>query len=526
MADITISAALKFARSRFRYIDQTGVTRGFYTGAAQTTSFGGDRVGATIDFTPSGGATTTGKAERAQMLAFLMSLRGKQNRVYVADAANDTGQGTFPATELFSNTDLSGTTSWLTDTKYSLTASDGVLRSSFILQGTTGYPARQTITTTQFAPYASRFVVRQGRGTFSAIYPLLDGSASNGLTSSLGYAVNGMVAQNASGLAGLFDNSTTGLVVGDYIDILFASAARCALVDAGGNLFTKSDELNHADWTKTEATIGTDTQTTPYGTASGDKIIPSTNNASHYVSQTKVVTSAAQDVFLGGVFFADGYNFIRLHIAENTGSTSAVQVFNLNTGAVGATSATGANWSNLRPIIRSMGGGWYYCGLIARKTNAATSISGLFVVQNADNTSTFAGNGTSGVVGGRLTMFPSSSFMELIESTTAAVAASTPTGSALRLKGLPVSTSDLLKIGRWIEIDGQLKMVTSALNSDAAGLGYLQFSPPLRRAASDNLPVIVNRPMGRFLFAGDSPGWDNEPGIISMASIDLEEAFA
>jgi hypothetical protein len=32
--------------------------------------------------------------------------------------------------------------------------------------------------------------------------------------------------------------------------------------------------------------------------------------------------------------------------------------------------------------------------------------------------------------------------------------------------------------------------------------------------------------MGRFLFAGDSPGWDNEPGVISTASIELEEAFS
>ncbi len=67
--------------------------------------------------------------------------------------------------------------------------------------------------------------------------------------------------------------------------------------------------------------------------------------------------------------------------------------------------------------------------------------------------------------------------------------------------------------------------MTARLNSDAAGLGYLQFEPPIRTSPADNAPVIIHAPMGRFLFTGDAVGWDNDPGFWSSATAEFEEAI-
>jgi hypothetical protein len=211
-------------------------------------------------------------------------------------------------------------------------------------------------------------------------------------------------------------------------------------------------------------------------------------------------------------------------IEEGTGSTQVYVDVNLSTGALSGASV-GANWANVRTAIVALGNGWYYVALTGRKTNAATTLRARIYLASAAGTTSYSGDGASSIYVWRAALAQSAVAMRLRQTTTTAAAASTQSGSALHLKGLPASTSGLLLAGDWFEIDGQLKMAIAPLNSDAAGLGYLQFSPPLRRSVSDNTPVIVCRPMGRFMFAGDAPGWMNEPGIFSSASIEMEEAF-
>jgi hypothetical protein len=197
---------------------------------------------------------------------------------------------------------------------------------------------------------------------------------------------------------------------------------------------------------------------------------------------------------------------------------------NLSTGALG-TVQNGANWANARATVVNMGNGWYRVSLVARKTNAATSVVALIFSATADASAAYAGSAaTVATLMWRASMTLSNVPALSTQTTSAAVAASTPSGSALSVKGLPVSTAGLLLAGDWVEIDGQLKMVTASLDSDAAGLGYLQFSPPLARAIADSTPIIVHKPMGRFILSGDSAGWSNEPGPFSSASLELEEA--
>lgn len=73
------------------------------------------------------------------------------------------------------------------------------------------------------------------------------------------------------------------------------------------------------------------------------------------------------------------------------------------------------------------------------------------------------------------------------------------TGNALSVDALPVSTDGLLLKDDPFEINGELKFCATALNSDSSGAGYLQFYPALVRSPSDNDPIIVHMPMGKFI---------------------------
>jgi hypothetical protein len=78
MTDLWLPDYLRQAQSSVHYIDATGASRGTFTGALRTNARGGDRLGATIRFTPHGGPVTVEASNRAILRSFLASLRGKQ----------------------------------------------------------------------------------------------------------------------------------------------------------------------------------------------------------------------------------------------------------------------------------------------------------------------------------------------------------------------------------------------------------------------------------------------------------------
>jgi hypothetical protein len=104
------------------------------------------------------------------------------------------------------------------------------------------------------------------------------------------------------------------------------------------------------------------------------------------------------------------------------------------------------------------------------------------------------------------------------------------TGNALNVKNLPTSSTSpivgvegLLLAGDTIQVGDQYLMVTAAVNSSAAGTGYIEFSPSLRESPADSAPVIIHQPMGKFMFAGNSAGWTSRPGVFSDATLEFDE---
>lgn len=107
----------------------------------------------------------------------------------------------------------------------------------------------------------------------------------------------------------------------------------------------------------------------------------------------------------------------------------------------------------------------------------------------------------------------------------ALISGGSQTGVSLVIDALPVSTNGLLLHGDLVQIGKQLCPVAAPLNSDAAGVGYLQLAYPLRVAPADNDPVIINTPMGYFKLTDNTGGYDELPGGFSNHEFVIEESI-
>lgn len=100
-------------------------------------------------------------------------------------------------------------------------------------------------------------------------------------------------------------------------------------------------------------------------------------------------------------------------------------------------------------------------------------------------------------------------------------------GSVLNIDALPASLDGAFLPGDQFQVitsrGPSLHVCTAATNSSSGGAGTLHFEPPLRAAPTDNSPVIVHQPMTRYVFTGELPEWQNEPGVFTNASADFEE---
>lgn len=530
MVDILLPPWLGQARTRIRYLDNTGISRSPYNGITKTATFGGDRLAATVEFVPQGNESA--KTERAALMAFLAKLRGKQNRAYLFDHGNRL-RGSFPATEVLTNGTFSNGTTGFSSGSFTLTSSDRILRgtvNSSLSAGngiTTG-----NVTVTQYAPYVARWFV-SGGNLPSTVGATLRDSSSNVLinataSSGPGMRMTSYVPFETAMRVDLRVSTSGNAIAGQYLDVSYASLSRCALADNGVNLLLASDEFSNANWTKTRCSVTGNVTAAPNGTSTADSIVEdSTASNTHFVSQAISIASTANlDYCFAIALKAGARTWARCRL-RHAGGNIGVSL-NLATGALGSTTIVGTGWADARSFSQSLGDGWYYLCIVARKTTTETTLNVDVFIADDTGTITYNGDGSSNIYAWRGTLAQSSVPVRLVQTTAAATSGDSPTGSAMYVKGLPVSTNGLLLPGDQVEITTsrgpELKFVMSALNSDAAGLGYLEFEPPLRGSPANDAPIIVLNPMGRFVFRGDFPEWATDPGPVTSASAEFEEA--
>lgn len=476
--------------------------------------------------------------ERRALIAFLAKLGGRQNRAYLSNPAKLLA-GSFPAAELLSNNTFeNGLTGWSGTAGTVRTVADRVLRGT--REEVTGAAVHHVlqpsanVAVTQYAPLVLRTMLLQGRGAFTAGFSLGFGSAPG----SFDYLSGPSIAPPVGLLSLTFvpytttvgcavrDSSSANVLPGDYTEIPWISLSRCALVDNGPNLLLQSDDFT-TSWVNTRSTDAANVTAAPDGTTTADSIIEdATANNDHHIEQSVTVASSAADFCGATALKAGARTWARVQLIENNIGGSAHAFINLTTGALSSLGSDD-NWLNVRAFSRDLGNGWYYVAVVARKTNSATGIRLRIKLATGDGVDSYTGNGSSNILAWRGTLAQSSVPIRLVQTTTSAQPATAQTGSALHTKGWLASTNGLLlpgdELGIITSYGSELKIATATLNSDAAGLGYLQFTPPIRGVLDDNAAIIVQQPMGRFVFTGEMVGWENEPGIITRAAAEFEE---
>jgi hypothetical protein len=460
--------------------------------------------------------------KRGRLQAFLQSLRGQSARVWMTPPGA-TLRGSFPAAEMFVNNDFSnGISGWASTASFSLTSIDRGARATRLTMISADILCAQSITKLAGVPYCIRGFVSAGKGNASICM-------SDNVTFSTGSVQQGMLegaftSPGNANSAGFFDFAASGEQAGYFSDLKWSSFTQCALVDNGVNLLLNSDTLGTGTgWSLNAAATGAQGSAGPDGVVDSWFLLETTANSGHYAVQLVNVPASALDYSVS-VFVAPGMrSWCFLQAVENIGGTSVLAYFNASTGAVG-TATGGANMTLISAIPVPCGNNWFRFILTFRKTNASTAITLLFGAAAANGTQIYVGSTSAvAILMWRASFAQSSVPVAAVQTTSAAVAGTPQTGLQLNLKGLPISSQGLLLPGDYIECGLQLNQMASRLDSDAAGLGTAILVRPPRNSPADSAGFVVNTPMGKFMVSSNSTAWNEIPGRVSSASIELVE---
>jgi hypothetical protein len=180
---------------------------------------------------------------------------------------------------------------------------------------------------------------------------------------------------------------TTTTAITNYIPTLQTAAINAARLDydpvtrepkgllieeSRSNLFTYSDDLNNAAWTKLNATITSNTIIAPDGTLTGDTLTTSGAAVTQRVGQSPTATGS-----LSCSVYAKAGSAQFIQIYQNTDGNVFAN-FDLVNGVVGT------KGSSATSTITAVGNGWYRCSISA--TLAASNLWNISIVPSASAT--------------------------------------------------------------------------------------------------------------------------------------------
>lgn len=472
-----------------------------------------------------------GLDDRSALFGFLARVRGKQNPFWTSIFY--TARGSFPGAELLNNGQfLNGTTGWTAASAAALQAvTRGMRLVANIPYNGNVLEATQNISAlTLGLPYAFRVGFGAASAAIDALNngPAIAGSAlSSSSASQNNVNITSLVADTTGLTAEIVAGSGGPFLSGDFIDALYASFQQCAQVDTIDNQLLATDTLG-SPWVGNNLTVTT-AQPGADGSSTACALVENAVNSGHNIVQSFTAPAAVGDMSFGVALKANLRTWAVLQLYDGTNSCNVW--FNLTTGAVGSNSVT--VWANMRAGVTPLGNNWFYCWIIARKTTSATTISTYISAATANGSGTsYAGsNGSVAFYAWRPTALPLSTTGLVIGRPatlpTAGVLlgpSASQSGSQIYAKGLPVSTNGLLLVGDPVEINGELKICTADLNSDASGLGILSFEPELVYPPPDNAPIIVGSPLQKFVLS-DDPVIVNQYGKYANVSFEMEQVY-
>lgn len=207
------------------------------------------------------------------------------------------------------------------------------------------------------------------------------------------------------------------------------------------NRVLRSQEFDNASWSKSEMTVVANAGLAPDGTATADRLVPSTvSTGNHYVQPAAQVAVVAGDRFTASCFFtAEGYTRAQITLSGTTwqGGVQPVLRVDLTTGTPYSVSAAVVAYS-VTPV-----GSGYQLSITAIASSSFSTRMAVWVMNPNGTGSAWAGDGVKGLLawGAQQEVNTSGSY---IPTTTANVTVTDYTldanGVATFAGGLPAST--------------------------------------------------------------------------------------
>jgi hypothetical protein len=155
------------------------------------------------------------------------------------------------------------------------------------------------------------------------------------------------------------------------------------------NVLTRSEEFDHANWTKIRSTVSANNTTDPLNTSTADKLVEDATAAStHFIRQTHTPDGASSYVF--SVYAKAGERtWIRMLLSNAGFPGNETCYFDLGNGVLGTSTAEDEG-------MEDAGDGWYRCWAVATSDAAAATLFDIHIAEG-DNDISFDGDGSSGV---------------------------------------------------------------------------------------------------------------------------------
>lgn len=236
MTDYVLPPDLVASDVEWSLIDNTAVFSSALSGSTRTYSRPGNRWSCRLIF------RAPSAAKRRRLLSLIAALRGRANRLHLADPAGAFA-GSFSNAELLTNNAaVTNTTGWASsDAELALSADSHFgLRLTRTGVAADRYAYQSALTTVTSAPYAVRFVLGAGKGNVRAAAMAGTSQGASGLLSgttrtAAGKYVETFTASGTSSHVSFYDY-ISGRAANDFQFLTYVSVARCGLVNGSSQV--------------------------------------------------------------------------------------------------------------------------------------------------------------------------------------------------------------------------------------------------------------------------------------------------
>jgi hypothetical protein len=197
-------------------------------------------------------------------------------------------------------------------------------------------------------------------------------------------------------------------------------ARRGLLVEgAGTNLWSRSQEIDHGDWTKSGARVVPNVGVAPDGTTTADLLIEDGSGASAHFLSRSYTKAASAITYTDSLFVKPAGRFTFQISADDGVGNGCYAAFDVSAGRVTTEAAgLGTPFTAFKARIRRLRNGWYRCSL-SYTTNTATTLQVAHYMTNGSTS--YDGNTLSGLLMWGFQLEASSFPTSYIPTTTAAV---------------------------------------------------------------------------------------------------------